>query len=72
MFADLAASGTAVADAPPAATVAALVALQDKLRRHLHAPTTGTDRRPKAVVVVEANELGAAIDEAVAAVEAMA
>ncbi|MFM8496482.1 MAG: 2-amino-4-hydroxy-6-hydroxymethyldihydropteridine diphosphokinase [Planctomycetia bacterium] len=72
MFADLAPGGTAVADAPPAATVAALVALQEKLRRHLHAPSAGTDRRPKAVVVVEANELGAAIDEAVAAVEAMA
>jgi len=72
MFADLAASGTALADAPPAATVAGLVALQEKLRCRLLRPTTDATRRPRAVVAVEANDLGQAIAEAVAAVEAMA
>ena len=72
VFADLASSGTALVDAPPAATVAALVTLQEKLRRHLGRPKTDAARRPQAVVTVEANDLGQAITEAVAAVEAMA
>ena len=72
MFADLASSATAVADAPPSATVAALVTLQDKLRECLLRPPADAARRPKAVVAVEADDLGQAIDEAVAAVEAMA
>jgi len=72
MFADLASSGTALAAAPPAATVAALMSLQEKLRRRLRDPATAAARRPKAVVVVEANDLDQAITESVAAVEAMA
>jgi len=72
MFADLAGCATAVVDAPPADTVAALVALQEKLRRRLLHPAAGATSRPKAVVAVEADDLGQAIAEAVAAVEAMA
>jgi len=72
MFADLVGCATAVADAPPADTVAALVALQEKLRRRLLQPATNEARRPKAVVAVEADDLGQAIAEAAAAVEAMA
>ncbi|MEI6240709.1 MAG: 2-amino-4-hydroxy-6-hydroxymethyldihydropteridine diphosphokinase [Planctomycetia bacterium] len=72
---DPAAAATAVVDAPPASainSVAAIVALQTKLRHRLLAPAHGATRRPKAVVVVEANDLDRAIGEAVAAVEAMA
>jgi 2-amino-4-hydroxy-6-hydroxymethyldihydropteridine diphosphokinase len=72
MFADLAGCATAVVDTPPAHTVAALVMLQDKLRRRLMGPPGAAARRPKAVVAVAANDLGQAIAEAVAAVEAMA
>jgi len=72
MFADLAGCATAVVDAPPADTVAALVALQEKLRRRLLHPAAEAGRRPKAVVAVEADDLGQAIAETVAAVEAMA
>jgi hypothetical protein len=72
VFADLAGCSTAVVDAPPADTVAALVALQEKLRQRLLRPAPGAAQRPKAVVAVEANDLGQAIAEAVAAVEAMA
>ena len=42
------------------------------LRQRLQSPASGTPGRPKAVVVVEANDLDRAIGEAVAAVEAMA
>jgi 2-amino-4-hydroxy-6-hydroxymethyldihydropteridine diphosphokinase len=72
VFADLAGCSTAVVDAPPADTVTALVALQEKLRQRLLRPAIGAARRPKAVVAVEANDLGQAIAEAAAAVEAMA
>jgi 2-amino-4-hydroxy-6-hydroxymethyldihydropteridine diphosphokinase len=72
VFADLAGCSTAVVDAPPADTVAALVALQEKLRQRLLRPAPNAAQRPKAVVAVEANDLGQAIAEAVAAVEAMA
>jgi hypothetical protein len=48
------------------------VALQNQLRHRLLSPASTTNRRPKAVVVVEANDLDRAISEAVAAVEAMA
>ena len=72
IFGDRASSGTALADAPSAATVATLVAVQEKLRSRLLRPATDAARRPPAVVAVEANDLGRAIIEAVAAVEAMA
>lgn len=72
IFSDLTGCGTAVADAPPADTVAALVNLQEKFRRRLLRPPPAAVRRPRAVVAVDANDLGQAIAEAVAAVEAMA
>jgi len=46
--------------------------LQRTLRQRLQSPASGTPGRPKAVVVVEADDLNRAIGEAVAAVEAMA
>jgi 2-amino-4-hydroxy-6-hydroxymethyldihydropteridine diphosphokinase len=53
-------------------SVAELGAIQTELRHRLLAPASGAGRRPKAVVIVEANDLERAIGEAVAAVEAMA
>ena len=69
------AASTAVVDAKATGvihSVAELGAIQAELRHRLLAPASGADRRPKAVVIVEANDLERAIGEAVAAVEAMA
>lgn len=69
------AAATAVVDAKATGvihSVAELGAIQAELRHRLLAPASGADRRPKAVVIVEANDLERAIGEAVAAVEAMA
>jgi 2-amino-4-hydroxy-6-hydroxymethyldihydropteridine diphosphokinase len=69
------AAATAVVDAEATGvihSVAELGAIQAELRHRLLAPASGADRRPKAVVIVEANDLERAIGEAVAAVEAMA
>ena len=68
-------AATAVVDAEATGvihSVAELGAIQAELRHRLLAPASGADRRPKAVVIVEANDLERAIGEAVAAVEAMA
>ena len=69
------AAATAVVDAKATGvihSVAELGAIQAELRHRLLAPASGADCRPKAVVIVEANDLERAIGEAVAAVEAMA
>jgi len=69
------AASTAVVDAKATGvihSVAELGAIQAELRHRLLAPASGAGRRPKAVVIVEANDLERAIGEAVAAVEAMA
>jgi 2-amino-4-hydroxy-6-hydroxymethyldihydropteridine diphosphokinase len=69
------AASTAVVDTEATGvihSVAELGAVQAELRHRLLAPASGADRRPKAVVIVEANDLERAIGEAVAAVEAMA
>ncbi len=69
------AAATAVVDAEATGvihSVAELGAIQAELRHRLLAPASGADSRPKAVVIVEANDLERAIGEAVAAVEAMA
>jgi len=69
------AASTAVVDAKATGvihSVAELGAIQAELRHRLLAPASGAARRPKAVVIVEANDLERAIGEAVAAVEAMA
>jgi 2-amino-4-hydroxy-6-hydroxymethyldihydropteridine diphosphokinase len=69
------AAATAVVDAEATGvihSVAELGAIQAELRHRLLAPSSGADRRPKAVVIVQANDLERAIGEAVAAVEAMA
>jgi len=69
------AASTAVVDAKATGvihSVAELGAIQAELRHRLLAPASGADRRPKAVVIVQANDLERAIGEAVAAVEAMA
>jgi hypothetical protein len=69
------AASTAVVDAKATGvihSVAGLGAIQTELRHRLLAPASGAGRRPKAVVIVEANDLERAIGEAVAAVEAMA
>jgi len=69
------AASTAVVDAKATGvihSVAELGAIQAELRHRLLAPASGADCRPKAVVIVEANDLERAIGEAVAAVEAMA
>ena len=69
------AASTAVVDAKATGvihSVAELGAIQTELRHRLLAPASGADRRPKAVVIVQANDLERAIGEAVAAVEAMA
>jgi 2-amino-4-hydroxy-6-hydroxymethyldihydropteridine diphosphokinase len=69
------AAATAVVDAEATGvihSVAELGAIQAELRHRLLAPASGADRRPKAVVIVQANDLERAIGEAVAAVEAMA
>jgi len=69
------AASTAVVDAKANCaihSVAELGAIQAELRHRLLAPASGAGRRPKAVVIVEANDLERAIGEAVAAVEAMA
>jgi len=69
------AAATAVVDAEATGvihSVAELGAIQAELRHRLLAPASGAARRPKAVVIVEANDLERAIGEAVAAVEAMA
>lgn len=75
MFADLAAGATAVADVPPAAvadTVAMLMTLQDGLRHRLLGAGDIPDDRPPSVVAIRADDLGQAMNEAIAAVEAMA
>ena len=75
MFADLVGTATAVADAPPAATadtVAMLITMQDRLRRRLLGAGPVPDDRPPAVVAIRADDLGQAMGDAVAAVEAMA
>ena len=69
------AASTAVVDAKATGvihSVAELGAIQTEIRHRLLAPASGAGRRPKAVVIVEANDLERAIGEAVAAVEAMA
>lgn len=75
MFADLATAATAVADRPAAAsgmTVATLLAMQARLERRLLGAGEVPDDRPPAVVAVRADDLGQAMGEAIAAVEAMA
>lgn len=72
---DAGAAATAVAEAPPANTIRSVsdaVALQGALRHRLLGPPAATQWRPRAVVVVVADNLEQAIGEAVAAVEAMA
>jgi 2-amino-4-hydroxy-6-hydroxymethyldihydropteridine diphosphokinase len=64
LFADLAATTATLA--PPPASAAALVELQERLVRRLRGP-----RAPKAVVAIDADDLGRATAEATAAVEAM-
>lgn len=67
-------AATAVVDAPSASAVrsaADLAALQNDLRERLLSPALAATGRPKAVVVIDANDLERAIGEAVAAVEAM-
>lgn len=73
-FADLSATTTALTEVTPAGTagtVRTLVSLQERLRRRLLSPRNDAPGRPKSVVVVEADDLGQAMGEAVAAVEAM-
>jgi 2-amino-4-hydroxy-6-hydroxymethyldihydropteridine diphosphokinase len=70
VFADLTRSGAAVC-AAPAAAVAALVRMQERLVDRLRSREGRSPRAPKAVVVVPADDLGRATAEATAAVEAM-
>jgi len=49
-----------------------LLRLQDRLERRLRCPPERCPRAPKAVIVVEADDMAAASAEAIAAVEAMA
>ena len=69
VFADLA-DGPATL-CPPAMGVAPLVALQERLVRHLRGPGPRGPRAPKAVIVVDASDIARAAAEATAAVEAM-
>jgi 2-amino-4-hydroxy-6-hydroxymethyldihydropteridine diphosphokinase len=70
-FADLDPSSVAVCPAA-AESAARLVRLQDHLAAALLGSGSGRRPGPRAVVAVDADDLGQAIDEAVAAVEAMA
>ena len=69
LFADLGAATVTLP--PPAASAAALVEVQERLLRRLRSPDARGPRTPKAVVLVDAADLGRAADEAIAAVEAM-
>ena len=55
----------------PPATGAALASLQDRLVRRLRGPGPRSPLAPKAVVTVDASDMGRAIAESIAAVEAM-
>jgi 2-amino-4-hydroxy-6-hydroxymethyldihydropteridine diphosphokinase len=68
-FAELVPSGVAVC-AAPAESAAALALLQDRIAAAVLGG--GRDDAPRAVVAVDADDLARAIEEAVAAVEAMA
>jgi 2-amino-4-hydroxy-6-hydroxymethyldihydropteridine diphosphokinase len=70
VFADLAASAAAVCDSP-ADTVTGLVRLQERIVQRLTCPTQRPARAPKAVVVIDADDLARAAADAIAAVEAM-
>jgi len=70
-FADLDPSGVAVC-AAAAESAARLMRLQDRLGAALCGSGVARVRAPRAVVAIDADDLGQAIDEAVAAVEAMA
>jgi len=75
MFSDLVAASAAVVDAPPtdaADTAAMLIELQDRVRARLLGAGDLPDDRPPAVVAIPADDLGQAMSEAIAAVEAMA
>jgi len=69
LFADFRSGGTACAS--PAETVAAALRLQERLVRRLRCPGERSARSPKAVVAIDAADLGQAAGEAIAAVEAM-
>ena len=69
-FADLTPAGVAVC-AAPADSAAALARLQDRIGAEL-VGGAGRSDAPRAVVVIDADDLARAIEEAVAAVEAMA
>ncbi|MCE9629464.1 MAG: 2-amino-4-hydroxy-6-hydroxymethyldihydropteridine diphosphokinase [Planctomycetia bacterium] len=68
VFGDLA---TQVADVSDSDRAAALVMFQDRLARRLRCLDGRGPRSPKAVITVDAGDLGQAIAEATAAVEAM-
>jgi hypothetical protein len=63
--------GGATATLSPPAPTAVLVQLQERIIRRLRGPGPRSTRAPKAVVVVDAGDLGRAAEEAIAAVEAM-
>jgi 2-amino-4-hydroxy-6-hydroxymethyldihydropteridine diphosphokinase len=63
--------GGATATLSPPAPTAVLVQLQERIVRRLRGPGPRGTRAPKAVVVVDAGDLGRAAEEAIAAVEAM-
>jgi hypothetical protein len=69
-FAELTPTGVAVC-AAPADSAAALARLQDRIGTAL-VGGAGRGDAPRAVVVIDADDLAQAIEEAVAAVEAMA
>lgn len=73
-----AAASDVFADAPVvdgegaiAETAAALVRLQERLERRLRCPSDRCPRAPKAVILIEADDLARAAGDATAAVEAM-
>lgn len=68
VFGDLA---TRVATVSEADRAAALVRFQDRLARRLCRPGDRDPRSPKAVITIDAGDLGQAVAEATAAVEAM-
>lgn len=70
LFAEFSAAG-GTACASPAETVAAALRLQERLVRRLRCPSEHGPRAPKAVVAIDAADLGQAANEAIAAVEAM-
>jgi len=70
VFADIAAAGSAVCDAP-VATVDSLLRLQERLTQRLRCPGERDPSAPKAVVAIDAADLAQAAAEATAAVEAM-